>query len=154
MDNVLPWVVIIGTFGVISYVAIMIFLSKEQKSWSEQTVYPDLYSYPEEFDKIKKENENLHLLLKDICGEWNEDCDEDCDNIAHSETCKAVNIAEAKKAMREEIENLTMRIELLEHDMKSGDYEALYAQTVAELEEANTLIFNLRIANRNKISMV
>jgi hypothetical protein len=154
MDNVLPWVMIIGTFGVISYVVIMIFLSKEQKNWSEQTVYPDLYSYPEEFDKIKKENENLHLLLKDICGEWNEDCDEACDSWGHTETCKMVSIAEAKKAMREEIERLTIRIELLEHDMKSGDYETLYTQTVAELEEANTSIFNLRIANRNKVSVV
>lgn len=99
--------------------------------WSEQIIYPDSYSDPEEFDKILKSNEGLHRILKDICEEWNEDCDEDCDNIAHSETCKMVNIAEAKKAMKEQIKFLTTK-----------------------LEEANTLIFNLEIANRNSISMV
>ena len=49
------------------------------------------------------EAKNLKSLLDDICEEWNEDCDPDCSSYGHSHTCKATNISEAKRAMREEI---------------------------------------------------
>lgn len=37
--------------------------------------------------------------------------------------------------LRTKIEQMESRIELLEHDLKSGDYETLYAQTVVELAQ-------------------
>lgn len=44
-----------------------------------------------------------HKAVKDICDEWNEDCDAYCGQY-HTETCKAVNIAQAKRALREQVE--------------------------------------------------
>ena len=38
-------------------------------------------------------------------------------------------------SLRKKTEAMESRIELLEHDAKSGDYETLYAQTVAELAQ-------------------
>ncbi len=56
--------------------------------------------------RLESEKANLKALLKDICDEWNEGCDPTCDSMAHTETCKAQNIAEAKRAMRETISRL------------------------------------------------
>jgi|SRR3990167_863321 len=50
-----------------------------------------------------KELSNLRSLLKDLCEEWNEDCDPDCSSYGHSHTCQSTNIVQAKRAMREEI---------------------------------------------------
>src|SRR3990167_6881555 len=50
-----------------------------------------------------KELSNLRSLLKDLCEEWNEDCDPDCSSYGHSHTCKSTHISEAKRARGEEI---------------------------------------------------
>lgn len=59
-----------------------------------------------EKENYKTEIAGLKRCLKDICEEWNEDCNPTCNSHAHDETCKRANIAEAKKAMRLEIARL------------------------------------------------
>lgn len=59
---------------------------------------------------MRTENLNLKGLLKDICDEWSEACDVECDALAHTETCKSINIAQAKKDMRLKIESLEEKL--------------------------------------------
>jgi hypothetical protein len=73
--------------------------------------------------------DNLRELLGEICEEWNEDCDADCSSWGHTGTCKKINIAEAKKAMR-------LKIEGLEERFKTA-IEALEELTVALEQEAD-----------------
>lgn len=49
-------------------------------------------------------------LCKEICEEWNEKCDAECDSVAHTETCKATFIAEAKRALHAEIAELRRQV--------------------------------------------
>ncbi len=53
-----------------------------------------------ELEKSEKRAALLEKVLKDICDEWNEGCEPACDSVCHSPLCKAINIAEAKRAMR------------------------------------------------------
>ena len=76
---------------------------------------------------LEAERDNLRFLVKDICEEWNEDCDPECDSIGHTGTCKAVDISEAKRAMREENERLQA-----ERDTANRSLETL-EQIAAEL---------------------
>lgn len=46
----------------------------------------------------------LTNILNDICAEWNEPCEDDCNSYGHSDKCRAVNIAAAKRALRERAE--------------------------------------------------
>jgi len=62
-----------------------------------------------EVERLSAEVENLRATLKDICEEWNEDCDPQCDSHGHTETCKATNIANAKRAMLERAEAAEQR---------------------------------------------
>lgn len=64
-------------------------------------------------ESAEKERDSVKELVKDLCAEWNEDCNETCDSYAHDETCRAVNIAEAKRAMREEIAQLRAELSAL-----------------------------------------
>ena len=47
---------------------------------------------------------DLERILKDIGDEWNEGCDEECDSWGHTFTCKAADISQAKRALRERAE--------------------------------------------------
>lgn len=51
------------------------------------------------------------LLIKDICEQWNEGCEEFCDSYAHADNCKAINIGNAKKALMEENKKLREALE-------------------------------------------
>ena len=53
-----------------------------------------------ELEKSEKRIGLLEKVLKDICEEWNEGCEPSCNSVCHSPSCKAINIAEAKRAMR------------------------------------------------------
>ncbi len=59
-----------------------------------------------EIAELTKQRDSWHRIVKNICEEWNETCEPLCDSYMHDENCKAVSIATAKKAMREEIERL------------------------------------------------
>lgn len=53
-----------------------------------------------ELEKSEKRIGLLEKVLKDICEEWNEGCEPSCNSVCHAPECKAINIAEAKRAMR------------------------------------------------------
>lgn len=53
----------------------------------------------DERDSALARAELLEHTLKDICAEWNEDCEATCDSFGHSENCKATSIAVAKRAL-------------------------------------------------------
>ncbi len=64
----------------------------------------------------------LHLrLIKEICEEWNEGCDEACDSISHTDTCKAVHIAEAKRAFKERADAADRVAKEMEHRWKLAE---------------------------------
>ena len=75
---------------------------------SNSAAYPDYLVgiSGQELEKLRHDLKITRQLLKEICDEWNEDCDESCDSYSHAETCKATNIANAKKALQEEIQKL------------------------------------------------
>jgi len=56
--------------------------------------------------EAQKELETHRALLKDICEQWNEDCDPACDRHAHASGCKSVDIANAKRALQAERDSL------------------------------------------------
>lgn len=64
-------------------------------------------------ERAEKESENLRVLLRDICKEWNEGCSEECDKLMHHETCQRVNIAQAKRAMQQRIDYLEDRVKII-----------------------------------------
>gem|GEM_PF-6761187 len=49
-----------------------------------------------------EENVTLKRLYHDICHEWNETCDSDCSSFGHTETCKMINLGNAKRALQSE----------------------------------------------------
>jgi hypothetical protein len=57
---------------------------------------------------------SLKSLLKDICDEWNERCEDDCNSHGHTDTCCNVDISNAKRAMRLEIEDLKNKLAKVE----------------------------------------
>lgn len=64
----------------------------------------ELNKLKKEIVELERQLSNHKQLLSDICQEWNEDCDSDCDSVTHTETCKSSNIAEAKKELKERAE--------------------------------------------------
>lgn len=42
-------------------------------------------------------------LIKEICAEWNEDCEVSCDKWGHDGECKSVSIAAAKRALQSKL---------------------------------------------------
>ncbi len=62
--------------------------------------------------------DNWHKVCKEICEEWNEDCDPECDSVSHTETCKAVFIAQAKRALRERAEEAERQLKELQNATK------------------------------------
>lgn len=71
---------------------------------------------------MKTEKEIKHLetisnLYHELFHEWNEDHEDGCNSWGHTENCKAINIGEAKKAMRIQIEEAN---EILSHIIAMG----------------------------------
>lgn len=64
---------------------------------------------------------------------WKRRYDGKCEEFAQSQHLLELSGKQALE-WRAELAAAQSRVELLEHDMKSGDYETLYAQTVEELE--------------------
>lgn len=77
-----------------------------------------------ERDQLRAALANLKALLRSICEEWNEGCDPACDSFGHTDTCKGTNIAQAKRAMRDEIERLRAVVGSIERVAACGTAEA------------------------------
>lgn len=77
-----------------------------------------------ERDQLRAELANLKALLRSICEEWNEGCDPACDSFGHTDTCKGANIAQAKRAMRDEIGRLRAVVGSIERVAACGTAEA------------------------------
>lgn len=89
------------------------------------------------------------LLIKDICEQWNEDCEESCDSYAHSENCKATDIGNAKKALKEE--NIKLRNTIKAYQILTQGYSEMIAayrfgtnlkeSTINKIDKAKDLLF-------------
>lgn len=55
-----------------------------------------------EVTRLTQALDNSRALVKDICAEWHEACDEACDAWGHTGTCRATSIAAAKRALQAE----------------------------------------------------
>jgi hypothetical protein len=64
-------------------------------------------SRDKEMATLTKQLATSRSLVKEICDEWNEPCNVTCSSYGHDRSCKSVNIAEAKRAMAQEIARLT-----------------------------------------------
>lgn len=60
----------------------------------------------EERNQWKGKYDTLKEHFKELCQEWNEDCEPDCDSYGHSGKCKAVDLANAKRALNAERDQL------------------------------------------------
>ena len=58
----------------------------------------------EEIERLTQERDSSRGLVKEICEEWNEDCEPCCNSYGHDENCRAVHISAAKRALRERAE--------------------------------------------------
>lgn len=72
----------------------------------------------EQRDTLKAQLETHRALLKEICEQWNEDCDPACDRHAHASGCKSVDIANAKRALQAERD--TLKAQLQKYEDKYG----------------------------------
>ncbi len=77
---------------------------------SSRTLERELAAERAKREKAEAKYKIARTVLLDICAEWNEDCDPACDSYGHTETCKATNIANAKRALRERAESAEARL--------------------------------------------
>lgn len=49
---------------------------------------------------IEHENCEWHKLVKNLCDEWNEECEPKCDSYGHDEACAAVEMRNAMQKRR------------------------------------------------------
>lgn len=73
--------------------------------------------------ELKKENarllknyDSVKSLLKDLCDEWDEDCEESCDSYGHDEMCRSVNLIQAKTSLNEQIKEVVQDNNRLEKE--------------------------------------
>jgi regulator of replication initiation timing len=73
--------------------------------------------------ELKKENarllknyDSVKSLLKDLCDEWDEDCEESCDGYGHDEMCRSVNLIQAKTSLNEQIKEVVQDNNRLEKE--------------------------------------
>jgi len=80
--------------------------------------------------EVTKEDANTYCRILSLLGMEEEGDPVDAvDQLQHKLAAANIHIAK----LTAELAACKSRVELLEHDMKSGDYESLYAQTVHEL---------------------
>lgn len=60
----------------------------------------------EKVERLTRERDNLRILLKDICDNWNEPCEPSCDSYGHDDKCKATDIGVAKRALHARVATL------------------------------------------------
>lgn len=73
--------------------------------------------------KAQEEYGHMKSLLKDICDEWNEACEDTCNSHGHDEECCAVDIANAKRKLNQETTALKAENNILKKELdewKSG----------------------------------
>lgn len=94
-----------------------------------------------ELAKAIEKRDNWHAVVKEICAEWSETngavCDEACGPFGHSETCKASNIADYLKALRQERD--AMQAELVALRQDANDAAVALAKAQADSERMDWL---------------
>lgn len=90
-----------------------------------------------ELTEAIKKRDNWHAVAKDICDEWSEAngavCDPTCSSFGHTETCKATNIADYLKALRQERDAMQAELTALRQD--ANDAAVALAKVTTEREQ-------------------
>jgi len=66
--------------------------------------------------RLLKNHDSVKSLLKDLCDEWDEDCEESCDSYGHDEICRSVNLIQAKTSLNEQIKEVVQDNNRLEKE--------------------------------------
>lgn len=79
--------------------------------------------------RVKDEKELLDelnsakQLVKELCDEWNEDCEKECSSYGHDEKCASVNLAVAKRNLNNELTAARIEIQTLKLERETWGNE-------------------------------